>query len=480
MPSTRFPFRNAIAATSLFCYVFLAVAVYGQSRSGIPGPKGKLHTSIPSVVTDTLANGLRYYFTRVNDLPVAEFNVIVDAGISTELKGETGFAFITAQLLLSGSEKRTKGMIDDFLHEQASVVVPYAHYDYAQLYVKTLSRNFSASMDVVADAVTRPKFPEQELARFTAQAATDLPDQRMSGGERASHEMINILCGQGHVLTRRPQPTQSDLIPVTREKLREFHARCYSPERATVIVTGDLDPSFVRTVLQEQFGSWKRSRHPVVSPEPPAPSGYTHLVVDDSATARQLAYYRIGMPALLQNDPRFPALVALNSLLSDGTGSRLRSALWGRHTVAPSFKSSIGFSRDCSYLLIAGSTSPFLADSVILYVQDELEALATKGISKKELDDVLTELLRDNALLFSSNRNVQSLLKEMVVYGGTAASVFSFPDRLAALTVAEVNALAKELFQKNKIHVVVYGNASKLLTPLTTVLGAVPVVSTHE
>lgn len=469
--------RISITAAILVLSFFLSAELcHAQSRSGIPGPKGKTHTAIPTVITDSLPNGLRYYLTRVNSIPLTEISIVMDAGLTRELQGETGLAFATTQLLLAGSEKRTRQMIEDFLHEQAAVVLPYTHYDYAQLYAKTLNKNFSATMDVLADVIINPTFPEQHLATLKLQATTQLPDQRAAAGERASRELINILCGDGNVLSRRLQPNESELKSVSREMLTAFHERCYVPERTTVVVTGDLDPTFVRTVLTERFGNWKRSVEPLPESVSIAATKSGNLIIDDSSTVHNLAYFRLGMKAIAPTDSRFPALVVLNGILGEGADSRLRSALWGRHMVAPSFTSNIGVSMSCSYLIISGWSSPILADSVVLLVKGELEALATTGITAKELEDTKASLLRDNALMFSSNRSLQSLLKEAAAYGGTIDEAFSFPERLKALTVADVNALAKDLFTPSGLSVVVLGNAITLRRPLTSVLGSVPVM----
>ncbi|MCZ7555907.1 MAG: insulinase family protein [Bacteroidia bacterium] len=446
-----------------------------QSRSAIPAAKGEVVTPVPAVASDSLPNGLRYFLTRVNDVPIAEISIIVDAGLSCEHSGESGLAFVTSQLLLAGSEKRTRQMMDDFLHEQATVLLPYTHYDYSQLYVKTLNRNFSTSMDVAADALINPTFNAQELAVLKTESRTRLPDQTLGAGSKATKELIGMLCGEASVLGRRLQPMQSEIDPITVQQVREFHQRCYTPERTTVVVTGDLDPAFVRTVLTERFGGWKRGATPRGTITPITKAASRNIILDDTSTVHNLAYFRLGVTAIPQSDRRFPALVVLNRILGEGNDSRLRSALWGRHVVSPSFISNIGVARECSYLIISGSTSPVLADSVIILVKNELQALATDGITVEELNRVREELLRDSPLMFASNRNLQSLLKEAAVYGSPVQEVFSFADRLREMRPEDVNGLARELFDASRLCIVVLGNAFTLRKPLSSVLGSVPV-----
>jgi zinc protease len=462
------------------CFAFLLLiactqSLSGQGRSAIPAPKGGIVTSVPAVISDTLPNGLRFFLAKVNDVPVAEISIIIDAGLSREQGDEAGLAYVTTQLLLAGSEKRTKQTIDDFLHEQATVILPYTHYDYAQLYVKTLNRNFSASLDVAADVIVNPTFSGQMLSALKNQAATRLPDQTLGAGSKATQELVGMLCGEASVLSKRLQPTQSDIEPITEAQIREFHQRCYTPERTTVIVTGDLDPAFVRTVLTERFGAWKRSGTLRSFSAPSTSAASRNLILDDTSTVQNFAYFRFGLPAIPQSDRRFPALIVLNSILGEGNDARLRTALWGRHVVSPSFTSNISVAKECAYLIISGSTSPVLADSVIILVKNELLSLATTGIGEDELKRVKDELLRDSPLMFASNRNLQSLLKEAAVYGTPVQEVFSFTERLRELSLTEVNSFAKELFDASRLNIVVLGNAFTLRKPLSSVLGSVPV-----
>jgi zinc protease len=470
----RFLPRILLAA---FTFGVLGTAIHAQRASTVPGPKGELRVSVPSIISDSLPNGLRYHVTRINDIPITDISIIVDAGLSREQQGEAGLAFAVTRLLPAGGEQRTKQMIQDYLHEQASVILPYTHYDYAQLYARALNRNFSSTMDILGDILVNPAFPESDLALLKHHAATSLPEQPYGSGERASREMIAMLCGEEHVLMRRMQPNERELRTLSRDKLVDFHRRHYAPERTTVIVTGNLDPAFIRTVLIERFGAWRRSDSSTPDRTPPPRYMPRNLLIDDTTTVHSLAYFRLGIPALPRHDQRFPALILLNSLLGDGQDSRLSKALWGRHIVSPSFTSNLGMSRDCSYLIISGSATPALADSVVILVQDELRTLANNGVTEAEIERVKRELLHDGHSMFASNRSVQNLLKDVSVYGGTIESVFAFPERLAAVTAADVNALAKELFEKRSLSVVILGNAATLRVRLRGVLGSFPVKS---
>lgn len=454
--------------------LLLPAGLTDAQTSSVPPPSGDVRMWKPTVVSDTLPNGLRYFFTRVNELPLCEVNVVVDAGMNREGENEHGASYAVTHLLLRGSEKRSGEMVESFLEEQGSVVVPYAHYDYAQLYAKALSKNFQAVTEVLADAVIAPKF-EENAVLVLKQQASRLAEAHYSAGELATAAVLQRLCGDGVVLARRLQPSGSEIEALSRATINAFHQRHYQPQHCTVIVTGNLDAAFVRTVLQEHFGSWRRGtdvpRRPLT-----VPSDDAIVVLNDTSNTKGLAFYRIGVPALRQNDPRFATLVLLNNLLGEGQDSRLRSLFWQRRTVSSTFSSNVAVSSDCAYLLITGSASPLQADSVLLLLREDLRALATDGPSAEDLEARKKALLKDRAVMFAANRTVQSVLKEAAVYGESVEQALGFAERVEAVTPADVRALAAELFATDRQRIVIAGHGERLRNALRAQFPALRVI----
>jgi predicted Zn-dependent peptidase len=424
------------------------------------------HAWYPEIRQDSLANGLRVLFARVNSIPLAEISILVDAGTDRERPALPGVAHFTTQMLLKGSADRDEAMISRRLDQLGSYVTAYTHYDYAQLYAKTLRRNFRSTLEIMADAVQRPTFPSVEIDRYRQEAARTMLRMPSSAGEKASSRAISMTCGPDHALTRPLQPEVKDFEPLSREDLQAFHSQNYSPDRCTVIISGDLDYAFVRTLLLEVFGRWKRGENTPDAQRSEAAGGQAFTLINDTEVSKGLAYVRIAVPTMSRDDEDMPALVLFNSILSEGDSSRLRRALWDDQLLSPSFTSSLGFSRDCGYMMISGSVSPQLADSVITIVEHLLDGLAAEGISAAQLRRAQERLLVDSPLTFASNRNLLSLLKEVAVYGVDLGQVLHFEDRIRRVTVEDIRRLASELFSAHRRRTVLLGDAEKLLPEL--------------
>lgn len=458
------------ALLSIFTFVLIAGGIclttpaFGQKHKNKGGTKdlGTQGRQMPVVIRDSLPNGLHILFTRINEIPLAEISVVVDAGIALETNDNHGAAYGVNQLLLAGSSNRAGDMVANYLSELGSVVYPYLHYDYAQLYAKTLTRSFSGTLAVMADAVSAPSLPEQALLRLKRDASLRL-SRKSSSGERATIMAVQRLCGDGHVMSRLLQPTAEEVEALTIEKLRAYHATWYQPRRTTVIITGNLEYAFVRTALLEAFGRWENRENVKNISVSTGALDQSVVVVPDSTTLNGRAYFRIGGRALLRNDDDFLAQMLLNNILSDGPQSRLHQTLWSKHLVSPNFSTAVAFSRDCSYFMISGSASPMLTDSVLLFVQEAIVDIAREGVTEKELSAAKNSLLTDDALSYGLNRNLQSLLKEMTVYGLSLEQLFAFSANIRAVSSKDIQRVAQTVLDPSRLQTVVLGSEEKIV-----------------
>lgn len=478
MTSHRPLFRTTFISSFLTAAFLLTTIPDGagqalaQRRSGtLPGPSGTIQQTVPVVLRDSLPNGVQIYFTRVNDLPLAEINIIVDAGIITEPEDAHGVAYGVSQLLLAGSSNRSGEMIVNYLTQLGSIVVPYTHYDYSQVYGKTLTKNFSETLGVLADAVSAPQFPAQDLLRLQRDAAVRL-FRNSSSGEKATIAAVKRICGENSTLSRSLLPTEEEVQALTLEKLRAFHSSRYQPQRTTVIITGNLDYRFVKTALIEAFGKWTRG-NTVIAAADAAGDGVAPnsvLLLSDSTTPNGLTYFRLGHAIGSRNDRNFAPLMLLNSVLGEGAHALLRETLWGKHLISPNFTTAVAFSKDCSYFMISGSASPIVTDSVLTFIEDLLVETARNGVTETALAEARKNVLAGDALTFASNRNLQSLLKEAAVYQIPLEKQFSMREQILAVRAADVQRVAAELLQPGKMSTVVLGDQGKVL-PLIEGLG---------
>jgi len=458
-------------ATILSLIIVAVPLQHANAQSAGSSSSQKVETRVadwqPDIIQETLPNGVRILFSRINDIPLAEISIIVDAGTARESGDQVGVAYATNQLLLKGSGDQSGEMIARSLDDLGSIIVPYVHYDYAQLYAKSLSSNFGSTLRILAAAVVSPRFPENEWQTFQKQAAATLTRPVTSIGERATRVAITSICGENSANTRSLLPASSELEVLTTAEIKDFHSTWYRPENTTVIVSGNLDFEFIRTILLEAFGRWKPAagtQQDDVQDSQAIIAG--KRIVDVASADSMIVQVRLSMPSIPRDSDDFAAMMLLNELLSDGKDSRLRKALWGDRVISPTFTSTLGITRSCNYCMIIGSVSHALVNTTVQAVMEVLEELRNTPVQEEELARVKSTILADSPLMFASNRNMLAQLKEMAVYGLSSETIIGYPGMIRNVTAADIQRVARAVFDPSTVSVAVAAKADVLLPQL--------------
>ncbi|MBR9976950.1 MAG: insulinase family protein [Bacteroidetes bacterium] len=454
----------------------IPVSLNGQmmKSASLPKARGSIIRFVPSVVHDSLTNGLKIVFARVNDLPLVEINVIVDAGLSRETGDNTGVAYSTNFLLMTGAKQRSTDAITTELARLGSVIVPYVQYDYAQLYARSLRWNFSASLELLSDIVTAPALSNGALQRLQREARHRFGRQ-ISFGERATSAAVQRICGEGCAMARYLTPTTSEVEELSIEQVRSFYSTFYQPRNTTVLVTGDLEYPFLRTALNEAFGQWENESEDEVyapdhSPRVMGSGDKDVLLIPDDNTPKGLCYFRIGMEGVPRYDADAPALMVLNSILSEAPSARLYKSLWIDRVVSDNFTSTLAFGRSCNYVMIAGSTSPLLADTVLLTISDLLTDIIDNGVDKEVLEEAKNSIIGNDALSVATNRSVQRILKDALVFGLPVDRLLETNQTIQDVRAEDVRRVAGRVCAPDQWRIAVLGKAETVL-PLLEAAG---------
>lgn len=111
-----------------------------------------------------------------------------------------------------------------------------------------------------------------------------------------------------------------------------------------------------------------------------------------------------------------------------------------------------------------------LTDSVLLRIRETIERLTREGVSVAELSDARQRMLADEALTFASNRSLQSLLKEAVVYGIPVDRAFRFAESIRAVDNEDILRISRKVFAPENRQTVILGAAEKIV-PLIQGMG---------
>ena len=156
-----------------------SVAESGVDRSAPPSSDRFPEFVFPNTREAALSNGLRIVHAGRKSIPTVEFSLIVDAGYAADHGGIPGLARITAEMLDEGTVGRSALEISDELTRLGARIGSRASLDTATVTLSALTESLAESLDLYAEVVLRPSFPQEELDRLK-QLQTARIQQEMS------------------------------------------------------------------------------------------------------------------------------------------------------------------------------------------------------------------------------------------------------------------------------------------------------------
>lgn len=466
--AARIPFLGAVLVMLLLSPPHASAQQKKGAGRKAPVAAGKGSTSpsraFPAVTSDTLSNGLRVLYCRVNELPLMEITLMIDAGILRENPGAEGLSQLMGKLIFSGTPTRPRNKIIADLSTQGSTLTSSTGYENTRLIMRCLSKNVRQSIDILADVVANATPTERDVTSTVQGMHAALAASAMNAGEFATLSMLAGLFGEGHPIARPPYGSQEGISRLTLAEVTAFYSTYYRPNNAVLLITGDANYSALKSVLEDRFSQWMRAAVPPRAL--PAPPSAVRPVLAIRQPEQRYATLRLGVRCPSIADADAPALLVLNQILGGAKTSRLGRMFWSEHLVMPTFFSTVGFSAAGGYLAILGSTPAARADSVLLWMDDVLHTLGKGPVSPGELAEAKRVLTAGSDFDPATNRDMQAHLQEAVQHGLPPNSAFVLQNRIAAVRADEVTALARRLFAKERRSLVLSGDADRFLPAL--------------
>ncbi|PKL96396.1 MAG: insulinase family protein [Gammaproteobacteria bacterium HGW-Gammaproteobacteria-8] len=415
----------------------------------------------------SLSNG-----TKVALLPKAtrgervRANFVMRIGSLETLEGLGLVPAATAALLDRGTSQYTRQQLADRIDQlQAGLNLGGSTSVSASL--DTRRENLAAVIDLIAEVARNPVFPEAELEEYKRQRLTAL-DQAVSEPNAVASRM-SARHTQGDRPATHPDYTPSFAEERARiealkvEELREFHRRFYGfGPAATIAIVGDFDPAAVREQLEQRFGDWQPqiAFQRWANDYQPVETRRMVEQLDDKASA--LLFGTQGM-ALTDTDPDYIALDLTGYLLGGGflnsrLGNRIRNEEGLSYAVGGGF-SAHPIDRSGSFVAFA-MFAPENRERLETVLREELVKVVEQGFTAEELESGRTGLLQQKRLMRSDDGRLASILGSGLYLGRDLFDAAAREQRLAELTLDELNAAVRRWLDPDAISYAIAGDFS--------------------
>jgi len=426
-----------------------------------PVNKNVLKVKLPRAEEASLPNGLRVVLLRSTKVPTFNMQMVVLSGGLSDKADYRGVASSTAALLREGTAKRTSKDIAEQVDAVGATLFATSGLSSmtSTVSVAGLVENLDQSLELFADVVRNPSFPQAEIDKYKTRTLAQLQNQRSNPQFLAAEQFQRAIYGTTHPASLIATPVES-IQKLASKDLAEFHSTHYRPNNAILAIVGDVTLKEVMPKIEKAFGDWQKADVPAATiPPAPAQSASRIVLIDRPGSVQTVL--QLGTLGIERTSPDYFAVLMADRVLGGGPSGRLFLNLREDKGYTYGAYSSFGGSRFRGTWVSSSEVRTDVTEGAMKEFMYELNRLRDQVVPAEELENAKRAIVGSFAL---SLDQPQSLLQNIItqkLYNLPADYWDTYPQKVAAITAEDVQRVAQKYVDLGHLQVVAVGDASK-------------------
>jgi zinc protease len=393
----------------------------------------------------TLSNGIKLIVHENHVSPSVVVRGHLSTGAVNDPPDKMGLARFTGHAARRGTATRTFQEINEITESVGANVYISGGRHLTGFGGKSLAEDFDLLVDVLADVILNPTFPQSEADKVRGQIITGLKELENDTRGLANREFRQLLYTLEHPYGRPGDGTLESVPHIRRDDLEDFYDTYYRPEGATIVVVGDVQTETVHNTLKHAVGGWQ-----------PSGDAPTHEMLEFQQLTEQRRYVRT-MTSKTQADlvlgtvgPARASEEYYAARLGDlilghlGLMGRLGEAVRDRQGLAYYAYSGLEAGLGRGPWSVRAGVNPVNVDQAIKIFLAEITRLRDELVSDQELEDGQDYLTGSLPLRLETNEGIAGTLLDMDLYQLGDDYIIRFPDLIRSITKEQVQAAAQE------------------------------------
>ena len=422
--------------------------------------------SFPARETAELDNGLSLILARRDAVPVVNLTMLLDAGYASDQFALPGTARMAMGMLDEGTTSRDALEISDTLDSLGANLGAGSNLDVSTVSMSALAENLDESLDLFADVILNPSFPEDEFERQQQQQLAGIGREKVQPVSMAQRVLPRILCGEGHAYSNplTGSGTEESVGALDVDALRAFHDTWFKPNNATLIVVGDIAMGDLLPAIESRFASWEEGDVPAKNLADVAAQPETIVYLIDRPDSAQSIIFA-GQLAPPKGDPRNLQIEAMNDIIGGGFTSRINLNL----------REDKGWSYGARAILLdAAGQRPYYAFAPVqtdrtaesmAEIDKEVRGIRSGG-GRAPTADELAKVTDQNTLTlpgrWETNGAVMASLIEMTRFDLPDDYWDTFADAVRGVGLSDVSTQADRVLQPDNLVWIVVGDRVRI------------------
>ncbi|MGH9804653.1 MAG: M16 family metallopeptidase [Candidatus Acidiferrales bacterium] len=426
---------------------------------------------LPKVERVELKNGLVLYLVEDHLLPKVEGFALVRTGGRWVAAEKAGLGTVVAQAMRTGGTEKRKGEdIDRALANVGATVETGMGLESATASVFALKSDLPLALEVLADLLRNPAFPEDKIELAKVQLRTGIARRNDDVGQIADREFNKLLYGADSAYVQ--QPEYESVANIAREDVVGFHRAGYHPDRTILGLWGDFDSAAVKALVEKNFGDWARSTTavPALPPAPAAGAATVGFIQKDDINQTNL---RVGHLGGRLDDPDYYALNVMAEILGGGLSARLFRRV--RSDMGLAYAAFGTWDAEYDYpgrFYIRVDTKSETTVKAAQAVVEEVRLMTAEPVTAEELRVAKEGILNSFVFNFDTTGEIVRRLMTYEYYGYPRDFLDKYKANVEKVTAEDVLRVAQKHLRPEQLVVLAVGRAQDFDQPLAT-LGAV-------
>lgn len=404
-----------------------------------------------------LSNGI-VILTRPNfESPSITLSGYIQVGALIDPDDKLGLADFTAIALLRGTKHRNFQEIFDVL-ESAGASLGFTGSTHTTGFGgKALAEDLGLLLELLADALRFPVFPDEQVERLRSQLLTGLAIRAQDTHQMAALAFDQVVYKE-HPYSRPEDGYPETIMAICIDDLVEFHGKNYGPEGMVITVVGAVEPQEVVAKISHYLGDWENS-HQTRMPELPDLEPLSEKVIQRVKLAgKSQSDVMLGVAGPSRCSSDYLAVALGNSILGQfGMMGRIGDVVREQAGLAYYASSSLQGGVGPGPWRVSAGVAPENVEKVIGLISQEIARFVNEPVEAEELADSQANFIGRLPLSLESNGGVSGALLTLERYNLGLDYYRNYQDLLMEITVKDVLDAAQRYLQPDRLGIAVAG-----------------------
>jgi zinc protease len=350
-----------------------------------------------------------------------------------------------------------------------------ANSDYTIVAGSALTPFQNEILELIAEVVLQPSFPEKEVELAKQNTKESLRQQRAQPSFLATEIVSRVMFGNHPYSLVAPTPESIDLS--TRQHFVDFHRSKFHPNNTVLIIVGDVKFDDVLSRVEALFSGWEKGEALSSDfPSPPVRKARSAYLVDRAGSAQSNIV--IANTGITRTSPDYFPMLIMHTVLGATASSRLFMNLREEKGYTYGAYSNLDARRTAgTFRATAEVRTPVTGDSLKEFFF-ELERIRNERVSEKEINDAKSYLTGVFPIRLETQEGMIDQLVQIKMLGLPDNYLQNYRERVQAVTVEEIQRVAMKYVRPDEAAIVVVGDGAKVLDQISPYCSDIEVYNT--